>query len=155
VTPSKHAFSIDIVLRHPSCTPESISEALSIKPQGSYPIGQEIGKLRAKRSFFFARLQEGEYASEFNRYLSKVVSFLEKKSAFWTEFIGGGGEVEVILNCPTWSHCKNGDKTFELSLAPAFLGNLSDRGIGLKIQTWQTKSKDKNLQFSIKGKRLG
>jgi hypothetical protein len=153
VTPSKDTFSIDIVLRHPSRTRESISEALSIKPLGSYPIGQKIGKLRAKRSFFFGRLQEGDYASEFNRYLSKVVSFLEKKTTFWTEFIAGGGEVEVILNFPTCSHCKDGDKTFELSLAPAFLGNLSNRGMGLRVQTWKRSVKTRSSTYRSGGRR--
>lgn len=48
MTTAKDPFSIDIVLRHPSYSSESISEALSIKPQGSHGVGQRLGKLHAK-----------------------------------------------------------------------------------------------------------
>jgi hypothetical protein len=140
---TKDFFSIDIVLHHPSCGPESISEALSIKPQGAHAMGQRLGKLRAKRTFFYACLQKSEYVSELEGALAKAVRFLEKHAAFWTDFIGGRGEVELILNHTIYPKEEEGDKSFELYLAPDFLRHLSTRGIGLRVQGWQAGVKTK------------
>ncbi len=136
MTISKDPFSIDIVLRHPSCTPQSISKALSLKPKGSWAVGQRVIKVPAKWTFFYSCLQKGDYVSKLEGALTNVVSFLEKNSAFWTDFIGGKGEVELILN-HTISPQEEGDKCFELCLAPAFLRDLSIRTIGLRVQGWQ------------------
>jgi hypothetical protein len=139
---TKDFFSIDIVLHHPSCGPESISEALSIKAQ-SPRNGSRLRKFRAKRTFFYACLQKGEYVSELEGALAKVVRFLEKHAAFWTDFIGGRGEVELILNHTIYPQEEEGDKCFELYLAPDFLRHLSTRDIGLRVQGWQAGVKTK------------
>jgi hypothetical protein len=150
MTVSKDPFSIDIVLRHPSCTPQSISKALSLKPKGSWAVGQKVITVPLKWTFFYACLQKGDYVSKFEGALTNVVSFLEKNSAFWTDFIGGNGEVEVILNHAISPKEEEGDKCFELPLAPAFLRSLSNWGIGLRVQGWQgnverTDRRDKRL----------
>ena len=90
---SKEPFSIDIVLRHPSHSPESISAALSLKPRASWPVDEDLGKVRAKWSFFYARLLEGAASSDYERALKNVRRFLRKNAAFWTDFTGGNGEV--------------------------------------------------------------
>jgi hypothetical protein len=136
MTTSKHPFSIDIVLRHPSRSPESISEALSLKPKGAYSVGQNLGTLPAKWTFFHACLQEACDPSGYESALAKVGQFLEKNAAFWADFVGGNGEVELILN-RTIEPQEEEDKVFELYLAPAFLRDLSARGIGLRVQAWQ------------------
>jgi|SRR3954470_8519656 hypothetical protein len=138
---SKCSFSIDILLRHPSQTPKSISEALSIKALASHAVGQKLGKLRAKRTFFCARLQEGDYVSKFPGALRKIARFLTVHSSFWTDFLLGSGEVELILNHTINPAAEERDKNFELYLAPAFLRDLSHRGIGLRVQGWQGKTK--------------
>jgi hypothetical protein len=137
MTISRDPFRIDIVLRHPSCTPQSISKALSLKPKGSWAVGQRVTKVPAKWAFFYACLQKGDYISKFEGALTNVVSFLEKHSAFWTDFIAGKGEVELILNHTIGPQEEEGDKCFELSLAPAFMRILSSRCIGLRVQGWQ------------------
>jgi hypothetical protein len=134
---SKYPFSIDIVLRHPSYTPQSISKALSLKPKGSWAVGQKVTKGPAKWTFFYACLQKGDYVSKFEGALRNAVSFIEENSAFWTDFIGGNGDVELILNHTISPQKEEGDKCFELFLAPAFLCGLSIRGIGLRVQGWQ------------------
>ena len=88
-------------------------------------------------------LQEGDYASDFEGALIKVVSFLKKNNAFWTDFIGGDGDVELTLNFATHPQWKEGDKCIELSFAPAFLSHLSTRGIGLRVQGWYRSLKKK------------
>jgi hypothetical protein len=75
--------------------------------------------------------------------LTRVVSFLKKNAAFWTDFIGENGDVELILNHTISAHEEEGDKCIELSLAPAFLKHLSSRGIGLRVQGWQGRTKKK------------
>jgi hypothetical protein len=137
MTISKDPFSIDIVLRHPSCTPQSISKALSLKPKGSWAVGQKVVKAPAKWTFFHACLQKGDYVSKFEGALTNVASFLERNSAFWPDFFGGKGEVELILNHTINLQEEEGDKCFELHLAPEFLRDLSIRGIGLRVQGWQ------------------
>ena len=137
MTNTKNPFSIDIVLRHPSRSPESISEALSLKPKGFYAAGQSLGTLRAKWTFFHGCLQEGVASSDFEAALTNVSLFLEKNVAFWTDFMAGKGEVELILNHSIHPQEGGGDKCFELHLAPAFLGDLSARGIGLRVQGWR------------------
>ena len=135
----KDPFSIDISLRHrdPSFSQERVSEALSLSPVGAYPVGvTRLGKVRSKWSHFYARLEEGNYASEFEGALTKVVLFLKRKETFWTDFIGVDGSVKLILNHTIHPLCEEGDKCFELSLAPEFLRQLSVRGIGLEVQGW-------------------
>src|SRR5271155_1367252 len=95
---SKDSFSIDIVLRHPSHSPKSIAAALSLKPKASWPVGEDLGKVRAKRSFFYARFLEGVACSGYERALKNVSRFLRKNAPFWADFTGGHGEVELILN---------------------------------------------------------
>jgi hypothetical protein len=115
---SKDPFSIDIVLRHPSCTPKSISKALSLKPKGSWAVGQKVTKTPVKWTFFYASLQKGDCIPKFEGALTNVASFLEKHSAFWTDFISGNGKVELILNHTIEPQEEEGDKCFELCLAP-------------------------------------
>ena len=106
-------------------------------------MGDKFGGLRAQWTSVCARLHEGDYASEFERALSNVVLFLQKNAAFWSDFIGGNGEVDLILNHTIYQQDEEGDKCFELYLAPAFLGDLSARGIGLTVQGWQAGVKTK------------
>ncbi len=137
MTTSKNPFSIDIVLRHPSRSPESIAEALSLKPKGAYTVGQNLGTLPAKWTFFRSCLQEAGDSSDYENALAKVGQFLEKNATFWADFTGGNGEVELILNHAIEPQEEDGDKCFELYLAPAFLRSLSARGIGLRVLGWQ------------------
>ncbi len=132
MTISEDPFSIDIVLRHPSRAPKSISKALSLKPKGSW-----AAKVPAKWTYFSACLQKGDYVSEYERALTKVVLFLERNAAFWTDFVGGNGEVDLILNHTINPQKEKGEECFELYLAPAFLRDLSTWGIGLRVQGWQ------------------
>ena len=108
------SFSVDIVLRHPSRSPESISEALSLKPKSAYGVGQNLGAMPAKRTFFQACLQEALASSDYEDALTKVGQFLEKNAAFWSDFIGGNGEVELILNHAIEPQEEEGDKILEL-----------------------------------------
>jgi len=139
---SKDSFSIDMVLRHPSHSPESISKALSLEPKASWPAGTNLGRVRAKWSFFYARLLEGPLP-EYERALKTVRRFLRKNAAFWIDFADGNGEVELIFNHTVSRQQKNGDECFELYLAPAFLSELSTREIGLRLQAWQGSVKGK------------
>jgi hypothetical protein len=134
---TKDPFSIKIVLRHRSYSPQRISKALSLKPLASRGVGATFLKSRAKWTWFYASLQEGDYASRYEHALTKVVSFLKKNEAFWTEFTGGEGEVELILNHTINAQKEKGDKCLELRLSPEFLGHLSSRSIGLRVQGWQ------------------
>jgi hypothetical protein len=147
---SKDSFSVDIVLRHPSHNPESISEALSLRPKASWRVGENLGRANAKWSFFYARLLEGSAPSDYERALKNVRRFLRKNAAFWTDFAGGNGEVELILNHNVNPQNKEGDECFELYLAPAFLQELSTRDIGLRIQGWQGTIKPDRPAYNAK-----
>ena len=59
---------------------------------------------------------------------------LDRNAAFWPDFIGGHGEVELILNHTVSPQEEEGDRCFELYLDSAFLGRLCSRGIGLRVQ---------------------
>lgn len=54
------SFSIDIALRHPSCTPEYISAALSIKARSSHKAGQQTTSLPKGWTHFYATLRKGD-----------------------------------------------------------------------------------------------
>jgi|SRR5579862_4077458 len=131
------SLSIDIVLRHPSHSPESLAAALSLSPRGSWQVGEDLGKVHAKWSFFYARLVEDVSRSDHERALKNVSRFLGKNAPFWAEFTGGNGEVELILNYTVSPQKEEGDESFELHLSPAFLRDLSARDIGLRVQGWQ------------------
>jgi hypothetical protein len=133
---SRDSFSVDIVLRHPTHSPESISAALLLRPQASWPVGEDLGRAHAKWSFFYGRLLDGIASVDYQAALKNVSRFLRKNDAFWADFMGGKGEVELILN-HTVSQCEAGDECFELHLSPAFLRALSAREIGLRVQGWQ------------------
>jgi hypothetical protein len=138
---TKDPFSIDISLRHPYYKAERIIRALSIKPQGAYSVGDARGSRKAKRTHVYARLQHGDYASQFGRALFKISSFIKKNETFWADFKSGDGVVELILNhaiSPAW---EEDDQCFELSFTPAFLAGLSAYGIGLRVQVWQEEAK--------------
>jgi len=148
---SKDSFSIDIVLGHPLHSPESISAALSLKPKASWPVGEDLGrKVRAKSSFFYAQLLEGSAPSDYEPALKRVCRFLRRNEAFWTDFAGGGGHVELILNHNVTPQEEEGDKCFELYLAPAFLQELSTRDIGLRVQGWQGKFSAEGSGYTLK-----
>jgi hypothetical protein len=134
MTNFKDSFSIDIVLRHPSYSPDGISKALSIEPQASWAAGESLGTSRAQGTFFHASLRRGDSSSHYEAALADVVSFLERNEAFWTDFLGSHGEVEIILNQTLFRQEEEGDRCFELYLGPAFLGQLCSRGIGLRVQ---------------------
>lgn len=134
---SRDSFSVDILLRHPSHNPETISAALSLKPTASWAVGQDLGKIRAKWSFYYARLQEGIGSSGYERALKKVCRFLRKNATFLTDFKGGKGEVELILNHAVDLQDEKGDQCIELHIGPAFLGELAARNIALRVQGWQ------------------
>ena len=138
---SKDSFRIDIVLRHATHTPESISAALSLKPEASWPAGESLGKFRAKWSFFYGRLLEGSVPSDYERALKTVSRFLRKNAFFLADFAGRNGEAELILNHAVSQQDEKGDELFELFLTPAFLRDLSAGNIGLRVQGWQSWSK--------------
>jgi hypothetical protein len=134
---AKDSYSIDIVLRHASHDPETISAALSLKPKGFWPKGEDLGRVRAKWSFFYARLLDDVSSPEFERALKDVSRFLRKNSAFLADFTDGNGEVGLILNHTVSPQGEEGNKSFELHLSPDFLRDLSARDIGLRVQGWQ------------------
>jgi hypothetical protein len=148
---SKEPFSIDIVLRHPSRSPESIAEALSLKPKGAYSVGQNLGTLSAKWTFFHACLQEARDPSDYESALAKVGQFLEKNAAFWADFIAGNGEAELVLNHALEPPEEEGDKILEMYLGPAFLRALSAQGVGLRVQGWQGTVKTR--EFAVPSTR--
>jgi hypothetical protein len=150
MTTTKDPFSIQIALRHASYSQEYISEALSLKPELSHEVSEIFLKAPAKWTVFYATLQRGDYASEYEGALTKVALFLEKNSSFWADFIGGDGEVDLILNHTINPQAEAGDECFELHLSPDFLRNLSIRGIGLRVQGWQGNVK----RMGRRGKRI-
>jgi hypothetical protein len=143
MTTSKDSFSIDIVLRHPSHSPDSKTEALSIKPQMSHAAGKVSRGSRVQRTCFYACLQRGDGSSDYEGALTKVNLFIEKNGAFWTDFLGGHGEVDLILNHTIYPQEVEEDLCFELYLDPTFLRGLSTRGIGLRVQGWRGSVKAK------------
>ena len=57
---TKDPFSIKIALRHPAYSPKKISEGLSLKPEGSWAVGQKIVKAPAKWTFFSRVFAKGQ-----------------------------------------------------------------------------------------------
>jgi hypothetical protein len=142
--PSKDPFRIRISIRHPSYTPTHICKELHIKPELSHAAGDDfIGRKKWKWSAACAPLQEGKYASQLESSLKRAASFLRKHSDFLKDLTEGEGDVELILDLTISDGWEEGDKNFELSLAPAFLADLATRGIGLRVQGWQGKAAPK------------
>ena len=131
------SFCIDIALRHPSFPPEHISEALSITPRLSDNAGQHNNGLPKGWTHFYATLQEGNSPDDYENALSRAVLFLEKNSAFWRDFIGGQGEVELVVNHTLLEEPAQGDLCLQLHLGPDFLRRLSALGVGLRVQGWK------------------
>ena len=130
-------FTIDIILRHPTYSPERISKALSIKPHGAPAVGQKHGGPTTRSSFFCATLQRGETPSEYEGALTSVAQFIENHADFWSDFVAGSGEMELVLNHTIPQGAAPGDLCLRLRLEPRFLAELSNRGFGIRFQAWE------------------
>jgi hypothetical protein len=131
-------FSIEILLRHPSYDLESLAKTLAIEPTA--PLVADTNKLlryERRRTFFHARLHEGNRSSEYERALANVAKFIEKHATFWIDFMSGKGEAELILNHSLLEQAQQGDLCFKLHLEPRFLAELSKHGIALRVQAWK------------------
>jgi len=137
VISAKDGFRLDIVLSHTARDPASFSKALLLEPDFAWMKGASLGEQVMRSTRWHACLARGAGEEEYAGALEKAALFLEKNAAFWDEFIGGNGEVELILNHAISPQEEEGDKCFELYLAPSFLAHLSTRGIGLRVQGWQ------------------
>lgn len=84
----------------------------------------------------------------YERAMKNVRRFLRKNAAFWTDFTGGNGEVELILNHTVSPVKKEGGECFELYLSPDFLRELSTSGIGLRVQGWQGRLKRRESAYA-------
>jgi hypothetical protein len=123
------SYSIDLVLRHPSLDVSSISIAVSLETFGNWR--------RSGPCSLYGRLQSGHLLSDFSVALAKVATWLDAHTAYFTDFVQAGGEVELALNHAISRMEEPGDKCFELGLEPGFLQQLSSKGIALRIQGWQ------------------
>ena len=144
---SSDSFSIDISLRHPTRDPLSISEALSIKPQGFHAGAKDLDKAKEKWTFFYTRLEIGDPAISYEDSLKNTVDFVQKHAGFWRDFIAEQGEIKIILNHTIQQQPGNGDLCFDLYLSPALLKVLCEHGIGLNIKGWQVVPKNKRFQL--------
>jgi hypothetical protein len=130
----RDSFSIDLILlilRHPSRNATSIAKALSVKPQIAY------SKPRTRQTYFHAVLQRGNSSAKFRLALPRIIRFLSKNQTFWRNLTNEKGSAELVFNHSIFPQAVNGDKCFELFLAPVFCECLSASGIGLKIQASQ------------------
>jgi hypothetical protein len=129
-------FEVDLNLHHPSCAPQVVSEAFSLEPWFSVKSGEQIGSVKHKKSSWLCHFRMGDLDSDFSNALDDIVSLLSLKDAFISEFIEGGGEIEVVLNSAVQIV---GDKVFELSLHPWFLQEIGKRSIALKVSAWNVR----------------
>jgi hypothetical protein len=144
------SFSIDIVIRHPSCEPSHISQELGLKPNSSWKKGDIVPGIRAKRATaWYCEFLRDNGTEAYENALRRVISFINKKKAFFKEIGDEKGEAEIVLN-----HSVEFDegRVFELSLSPIFLGHLSTLGIGLHITGW---GEGKKTKAKLQGKTGG
>jgi len=130
----RDSFTIELILRHPSRSASSIAKALSVEPRFAN------SKPRARGAYFQAILESGDSPAKFRLALPRIVRFLRKNKKFWRDFIAEKGSGEIVFSHAIFPQTEEGDKCFELSLAPAFCEYLSASGMGLKIQGWVKKS---------------
>ena len=53
-----------------------------MKPQASWPVGENLGRAHAKWSFFYGRLLDGVVSVDYQAALKNVSRFLRKNDAF-------------------------------------------------------------------------
>jgi hypothetical protein len=130
-------FKIDLNLHHPSCDPQAITEALSMKPWFSAKKGEQIGSVTRKTTVWLCHFRVGKRDSEFTQALEDFVSLVSEQEAFISKLIEEGGEIEISFN-PTVE--TTGNKLYELSLHSWFLKQLAERSINLRLQVWAADS---------------
>jgi len=130
-------FGIDLNLHHPSCDPQAITDALSLKPWFSAKQGEQIGSVTHKTAAWLCHFRKGTLDSEFDKALEDVVSLVSEREAFISAFVAQGGEIEVVLNSTVET---TGSKLFELRLHSWFLKQLAERSINLRLQVWAADS---------------
>lgn len=130
-------FSIDLNLHHPSCDPGEITKALLLEPWFSRRAGDQLGDVVHRQTSWLCHFEKGAGDSEFGEALERMASLLCQHEAFFSEFTGEGGKVEVVLNSRV--ELEEG-KLLELCLHPWFLNQLSTRNVSLRIQAWKSDS---------------
>jgi len=129
-------FRFDLNLHHPSCDPHEITRELTLTPWFSVKQGTNIGDLLHAKTTWLCHFRGGNTDPEFVKALGDMAALLSEHEAFIAGFIDQGGEVELVLNSAIGSAFRPGDKVFELSLDPWFLGRLAEMNIQLRMQVW-------------------
>jgi hypothetical protein len=133
-------FRLDLDLHHPFCDPDEITGELSLTPWFAVKHGTKIGDVLHRETTWLCHFRDGNTNPEFTKALEDTASLLSDHEAFITGFIEQGGKVELVLNSATDAAFGSGDKLFELSLNPWFLGRLTENNIHLRLQVWVADS---------------
>jgi len=140
---SRHGFSFDITLRHPSEMPCAITKALGLEPNFAWAAGSKAGSRIYSNTAWNATIaSSAEMAPDavFNR----VLEFFGRVQEFCKSFVKTGGEINLILKGqvnagPITDSCAEKDsrsKVFELSLYPEFLSLLRTLDLTLSFEMW-------------------
>jgi hypothetical protein len=126
-------FRIDLLVRHPSANPSTISGSLRIQPEFAWGVGDLLGGQPRTSSLWRATLAEGSGPKEFERALESVLSLMSDRNHFLSQTVASGGELSLTVR--TFAETQNG-KASEVHLNAPFLGTLAAIGIDLIFEVW-------------------
>lgn len=126
-------FRIDLLVKHPSASPSTISGSLDVQPAFAWGVGDLVGGQPRTSSLWRATLADGSGTKEFERALENVLSLIADRNHFLTQAVASGGELSLTVR--TFSETQNG-KASEVHLNALFLGTLAAIGIDLVFEVW-------------------
>jgi hypothetical protein len=136
-------FSFDLALTHKSFDPTTISSSLSIKPSLAWKSGDPHSGSIHQISHWQGTIADGSTATEYERALRAVRSFIAQHQDFLRGFMTSGGEIELKMSfsveLATVNDFKDGPedptayRLFEVTFYPEFLEGLASMGIALRL----------------------
>jgi len=133
----KGGFRLDIVLTHSTRDPKTFSEELLLEPDFAWMQGAKLGNQTMPSTKWQARLASGAGEADYSSALEEALSFLEAKAGFFRKFSEEKGEAELVMN---YAVQPDEGKVLQVSYSPAFLRQVVDLEIQLRVQGWSGQS---------------
>jgi len=128
-----YRFSINVVVRHPSCRAEEIAAQLGWEPYNAWsagdarvtPAGTKLPGLRGDTMCSFVQKYGDE---DFSDAVTSIVQYLSARQVFIKSYLDSGGTMAINIGM-------NGKRHSGMVLPPPqMLGAMSDLGLDLSVE---------------------
>ncbi len=131
-----NAFTISLQVHHVSRGLHFLTQSLATEPVVCMTAGEQNGATVRKTSVWHAPLFQGANQQHFDQALEALLHFVRQHETTLAEFAGEDGLLEMIFTFKVnASAARAGELAHTANLHPFLLYELSQRQIGVKVQT--------------------